>query len=90
VALVLVAELVGLVALATRYTTTEAHPSESRGSLAIAVVASEDGGTRGLAFSGSLPDGPDFLLCPKKVPRGRGLYPRHLAPTFRFSLTSLV
>jgi hypothetical protein len=44
VALVLVAELVGLVALATRYTTTEAHPSESRGSLAIAVVASEDGG----------------------------------------------
>jgi hypothetical protein len=44
VALVLVAELVGLVALATRYTTTEAHPSESRGSLAIVVVASEDGG----------------------------------------------
>ena len=41
VALVLVAELVGLVALATRYTTTEAHPSE-RGS--IAIVASEDGG----------------------------------------------
>ena len=40
----LVAELVGLVALATRYTTTETHPSESRGSLAIAVVASEDGG----------------------------------------------
>src|ERR671915_1248912 len=40
VALVLVAELVGLVALATRYTTTEAHPSE-RGS--IAIVASEDG-----------------------------------------------
>ena len=44
VALVLVAELAGLVALATRYTTTETHPSESRGSLAIAVVASEDGG----------------------------------------------
>jgi hypothetical protein len=44
VALVLVAELVSLVALATRYTTTETHPSESRGSLAIAVVASEDGG----------------------------------------------
>jgi hypothetical protein len=44
VTLVLVAELVGLVALATRYTTTETHPSESRGSLAIAVVASEDGG----------------------------------------------
>jgi hypothetical protein len=43
VALVLVAELVGLVALATRYaTTTEAHPSE-RGSFAIAVVASDDG-----------------------------------------------
>lgn len=40
VALVLVAELVGLIALATRYTTTEAHPLE-QGSFAI--VASDDG-----------------------------------------------
>ncbi len=55
VALVLVAELVGLAALATRYsssTTAEAHPSESRGSLAIVVVASEDaaGGGGGEAY----------------------------------------
>ena len=43
VALVLIAELVGLVVLATRYTTTttEARPLESGGSLAI--VASDDG-----------------------------------------------
>jgi hypothetical protein len=42
VALVLVAELVGLSALATRYaTTTEAHPSE-QGSLAIVVGSDDD------------------------------------------------
>jgi hypothetical protein len=40
VALVLVAELVGLIALAARYPTTEAHPLE-QGSFAI--VASDDG-----------------------------------------------